>query len=101
MIDYILFITYKAFKFIVLLLPKSIVKLFLDGLTNLIYFFNKEHKKYAKANLDFVYKNTIPEERKWEIVKNSYRNLVYNLYEFIENQTLDLEGFEKKNHCRK
>jgi len=96
MIDYFLFLLYKSFKFIVLLFPKSIVKIFLDGMTNLIYLVNIEHKRYAKANLDFVYGDTIKEKRKWEIVKESYRNLLYNLYEFIENQTLDLEGFEKK-----
>ena len=96
MIDYLLFLLYKSFKFIVLLFPKSIVKIFLDGMTTLLYCVNREHKRYAKANLDFVYGDTINEKRKWEIVKESYRNLVYNLYEFIENQTLDLEGFEKK-----
>jgi KDO2-lipid IV(A) lauroyltransferase len=95
-IDYLLFLLYKFFKFIVLLFPKSIVKIFLDGMTTLLYCVNREHKRYAKANLDFVYGDTISQKRKWEIVKESYRNLLYNLYEFIENQTLDLEGFEKK-----
>ncbi|MDB4257336.1 lipid A biosynthesis lauroyl acyltransferase [Arcobacteraceae bacterium] len=96
MINYLLFLLYKIFKFIVLLLPKSSVKLFLDILAYLIYVFNIEHKRYTKANLDFVYKDTISEDRKIEIMKNSYKNLVYNLYEFVENQTLDLEGFESK-----
>ncbi len=96
MIDYLLYLFYKFFKTIVLFFPKKAVKLFLDGMTNLIYFVNIEHKRYAKANLDFVYGDTISEMRKWEIVKESYRNLIYNLYEFIENQTLDLAGFEKK-----
>lgn len=96
MVDYILFLMYKIFKFIVLLLPKFLVKFFLDGLAFFIYFINKEHRGYAKTNLDFVYKDTITEERKKEIIKNCYKNLVYNLYEFIENQTLDLAGFESK-----
>jgi len=94
--NYFLFLIYKIFKFIVLLLPKFIVKLFLDGLSYLIYIFNKEHKRYAKANLDFVYKDTITEQRKEEIIRNSYRNLLYNMYEFVENQTLTLQGFESK-----
>ena len=96
MIDYLIFLLYKIFKFIVLLLPKSLVKIFLDGLSLFIYTINKEHKGYAKANLDFVYNDNINEDRKKEIIKNSYKNLIYNLYEFIENQSLDLEGFEKK-----
>jgi Kdo2-lipid IVA lauroyltransferase/acyltransferase len=96
MIDYLLFLLYKGFKFFVLLFPKKVVKVFLDFVVLIVYKFNNEHKRYAKANIDFVFKDTITEERKWEIVKNSYKNLIYNLYEFIENQTLDLDGFEKK-----
>ena len=96
MFDYLIFVFYKVFKFIVLLLPKFIVKLFLDIFTQFIYMINIEHKKYSKANLDFVYRDKISEQRKYEIIKNSYRNLVYNIYEFIENQTLTLEDFEKK-----
>ncbi|MGK0256267.1 MAG: KDO2-lipid IV(A) lauroyltransferase [Arcobacteraceae bacterium] len=96
MINYLLFLLYKTFKFVVLLLPKSLVKFFLDTLAYLIYLFNIEHKRYTKANLDFVYKDTISKDRKTEIMKNSYKNLVYNIYEFVENQTLDLQGLESK-----
>ena len=93
MIDYLLYIVYKSFKFTVLSLPKKIIKFFLDKLSTFIYLVNKEHKKYAKLNLDLVYADTITEKRKQEIIKNSYKNLVYNLYEFIENPTLNLEKF--------
>ena len=96
MIDYLLFLIYKVFKFIVLLLPKFLIKFFLDGLTSFIYLVNKEHKRYAKKNLDLVYANTISESRKQEIIKNSYRNLIYSLYDFIESPTLNLEQLEKK-----
>lgn len=94
--DFFIYSIYKVFKFIVLLLPKRLVKLFLDGLSYLTYLFNKEHKNYAKANLDFVYGDKKSDKEKWEIVRETYRNMFYNLYEFIENQTLDLAGFEKK-----
>ncbi len=96
MLDYIIYLIYRFFKFVVLLLPKSLVKIFLDALVYLVYLVNIEHKRYAKANLDFVYKDSISEDKKKEIIKGTYKNLVYNLYEFIENQTLDLAGFEKK-----
>lgn len=94
--DYSLYLLYKFFKFIILLIPKVLAKFFLDCVVNLLYVFDKEHKKYAKANIDFVYGDKIDETKKNEIIKNSYKNLVYNLYEFIENQTLDLTGFESK-----
>ena len=96
MIDYFIFLLYKSFKFIVLLMPKFLVKLFLDGLTNFINLIDLEHKKYAKANLNLVYGNNISDKEKNNIIKESYRNLVYNLYEFIENPTLNLEQLEKK-----
>lgn len=96
MIDYLLFLLYKIFKFLVLLFPKKVVKIFLDGISYLVYLFNFEHKKYAKANLDLVYEKSLTEEKKWDIVRESYRNLFYNLYEFIENSTLELEELEKK-----
>jgi len=96
MFDYFIFLIYKIFKFIILIIPKSIIKIFLDGLSSFIYFINKEHKKYAFANLDFVYGEELSKKEKTTIVKNTYTNLVYNLYDFIENQTLDLKGFENK-----
>lgn len=96
MLDFFLYLIYKLFKFIVLILPKKAVKVFLDCIVFLVFKLNKKHYKVAKANLDFVYDNSISEVRKQEIIKNSYKNLVYNMYEFIENQTLSLEEFEKK-----
>ena len=94
--DLSLFIFYKIFKFIVLNTPKNILKTILDGLASLVYLFNKEHKKIVRANLDFVYENRLSDEEKTQIAKESYKNIIYNAFEFIENQTLDLEGFEKK-----
>ena len=96
MIDYIVFLSYKLFKLIILALPKTFVKLFLDIFVNIAYFIDKEHKQYAFANLDFVYQDKLSYKEKKEIVKGSYKTLVYNLYELIENQTLDLKGFEEK-----
>lgn len=94
--DYLYFLFYKLFRFSVLLLPKPITKLLLDSMAFLAYTFGFKHKKIAKANLDFVYEDRISEDEKYAIIKKSYNNLLYNLFEFIENQTLDLEGFNKK-----
>ena len=96
MIDFLLFILYKVVKFLVLLLPKRLIKFILDILANLIYLVDIKHKKIAKTNLDEVFKNSLKEDRKKQIIKNSYKNLVYNIYEFIQNQTLKLEDFEQK-----
>jgi len=94
--DLLLFILYKVFKLFILLFPRIIIKNFLNGFSFLFYTLNKEHKKIAKANLDLVYNNTISEDEKIDIIKKSYRNMLYNAYEFIENQNLDLDGYEEK-----
>jgi KDO2-lipid IV(A) lauroyltransferase len=72
------------------------MKVILDSLAYIIYFFNKEHQKIVQANLDFVYVDRLSQQEKIDIMKKSYKNIVYNAYEFIDNQNLDLEGFEKK-----
>ena len=96
MFDLIIFYIYKIFKFFVLIIPKPIIKIFLDGLASFIYLINKEHKAYAFSNLDFVYKDSISKEQKIDIVKNTYKTLVYNLYEFIQNQNNTFEDYKKK-----
>jgi KDO2-lipid IV(A) lauroyltransferase len=94
--DYFLFLIYKFFKFIISILPKVLIKIFLKLLAIFIYFVDIRHKKYAKANLDLVYQDNLNDKQKNDIIKKSYLNLVYNLYEFIENQTLTLEQLESK-----
>jgi len=60
-------------------------------MSSFIYYVNVEHRKYAKANLDYVFNDSLSNERKKEIIQNSYKNIVYNIYEFIENQSLTKE----------
>jgi len=96
MLDYLLFLFYQLFKIMVLLIPKFIMKYILLGFARLIYLFNIEHKRYAKANLDFIYEDTLNNKEKYKIIYESYVNLVFNLYEFLENQHLDLNQLEKK-----
>ncbi len=94
--DFFLYLIYKIFKVIILILPNFLVKLFLKILAKFIYIINIEHRKYAKANLNLVYENRLSEDEKCDIIKKSYLNLVYNLYEFVENQSLNLEQLERK-----
>lgn len=96
MIDYLLFLLYKFFKFIFLLMPHQLAKKILDGLSYIVYILNNEHKRYAMVNLDLVYRDKISYDEKKRIIRESYRNIFYNIYEFIENPTLSLEELEKK-----
>ena len=68
----------------------------MDIFSKFIYIVDIEHKRYAKANLDLVYGNKISNTKKYKIIKESYKNLFYNLYEFVENPTLNLNQLEQK-----
>lgn len=94
--DFSFFVLYKVVKIIFSILPRVVSKFLCDSIAKIAYLVTPKHRKIAFANLDLVYGDTIANERKVEIVKNSYTNSVYSLYEFIDNQDLDLSGFEKK-----
>ena len=96
MIDYLLYLVYRLFKFIVKITPVFLVKYFLYAVAKLIYLIDKKHRRIARANLDLAFGDEKTQEQKEKIIKESYLNLVFNLYEFIENQDLNLEGLEKK-----
>ena len=94
--DYFRLFLYNTFIFIFLITPKFIMEKILRFFAYIAYKFNKKHLKIARANLDLVYKNSISDERKEEITYNSYKSLVFNMYEFIENQNITKENMFKK-----
>lgn len=96
MTNYLLYLLYKVFKFVVLSLPSSLVKIFLDGLSFVVYIVDTKHRRIAYANLELVYGDKLDIKRKTQIIKNSYQNMVHNIYEFIQNPTLNLSQLENK-----
>ena len=86
--DYFRLFLYNTFLFLFLITPKILMKYILKFFAFFAFKFNKKHIKVARANLDFVYGNSISEDRKNEIMYNSYKSLVFNMYEFIENQNI-------------
>ena len=94
--DYFRLFLYNTFLFLFLITPKILMKQILNFFAFFAFKFNKKHIKVARANLDFVYGNSISEDRKNEIIYNSYKSLVFNMYEFIENQNIKKEDLLKK-----
>ncbi len=94
--DYFEYYIYLFFKFIFLLLPKNLLKRLLIFLSKLIYKFNKKHKHIAKVNLDLAFEDKLSYEEKDEIICKSYKSLLFNIYEFIENQSIEKEELLKK-----
>lgn len=94
--DYFRYFLYRVFQFLFLITPKIVIHQMLKFFTFLVFKYNKKHKRIALANLDLVYGDSITQERKNEILYNSYQSLIFNMYEFIENQTISKEKlFEK------
>ena len=96
MIDYIVFIVYKLFVLIVKITPKFIMKYILIGFSKLVYILDKKHRRIAMVNMDLAFEDTKSLEEKTNIIKESYKNIVYNLYEFVVNPTLSQSELEKK-----
>jgi len=94
--DFSFFILYKVVKFIFSILPKGVAKACLNWLGILVRKFDGMHKHIPKANLDFVFGNKLSNEQKEIIVQNSYKNLAYNLYEFVINSSITVEELSQK-----
>jgi KDO2-lipid IV(A) lauroyltransferase len=94
--DYFRYFLYRIFQFIFLVTPKFLMKQYLIFVAFLAFKLNKKHKNIAYANLDLVYQNRLTQERKDEILHNSYKSLIFNMYEFMENQTISKEKIFQK-----
>ncbi|WP_026803854.1 LpxL/LpxP family acyltransferase [Aliarcobacter lanthieri] len=94
--DYFRLFLYNIFIFLFLITPKILMKKILQFMAFFAYKFNKKHKSIAMANLNLVYGNSISQEKKENIIYSSYKSLVFNMYEFIENQNITKENMFKK-----
>ncbi len=94
--DFIAYMAYRFFTFLFLAVPKPVTKKILILLANLAYKFGKKRKKICKANLDLVYDDSKSEVEKENIIKKSYISLLFNMYEFIENQHISNDELSKK-----
>jgi len=65
-------------------------------MARLLFIFNKEHRFIADVNLNLAYKNTLTKEQKSDIVYKSYKSLMFNLFEYMENQYISKEDLLAK-----
>ncbi len=96
MINKIYLFGFYIFQFIVKYTPDFLLHPILNFLAWLIYIFDKKHRKIIKTNLDFAYGKNMDEKEKERITKKCYKNLVYFLADFIENQGITKEKLAKK-----
>lgn len=94
------YVFYIFFRGLFKYTPNIILKYILSFLAWVMYLVSREHKKIAQANLKFAYDNTLSEEEKKSIIKTSYKSLLFNLFEFFENQYLSQEEILAKMKYR-
>ena len=90
------FYLYKSFQFLFKYIPNIVIKYILLLLAKLLYTFNKEHRHIADVNLDLAYHKTLTTNQKNKIVYNSYKSLMFNLFEYMENQYISKEKLFSK-----
>jgi len=87
---------FNIFKFFIWIIPYKVMYYFAKGLAALIYRINKKHRHIANVNLDLAYGDTLSSEKKNEIIKATYLNLMLLLVDFIRNQGISKEKLLKK-----
>lgn len=96
MMDYIYLTSFYIFRFFIRIIPKIILDGFLNLFAFIIYTFDKKHRKIAKVNLDLAYEDNMSENNKNQIIKKSYKNLLFTLADFVKNQGASKEEILNK-----
>mgnify|MGYP003571691482 CR=1 FL=1 len=90
--DYFVFLIYKFLVFLFRITPNFLLKYILVLLSKIVYTLNKKHRKIVDVNLDIAFKKQLTITEKENISCSSYRSLMFNMFEFVENQYLNKEG---------
>ena len=94
--DLVYLTLYYTFKFFIWLIPQKLMFYIAKGLVLFLYVVDTKHRKIANVNLILAYGNTLSDEKKEQIVKGAYLNLVLLLIDFIRNQGISKEALLKK-----
>ncbi|QKF82567.1 lipid A biosynthesis lauroyl acyltransferase [Halarcobacter ebronensis] len=82
---------YLFFRFLFNYTPNFILKPILKSLAWIASVSSKKYRKIVKTNLDIAFKDEMSDEKKYSIIYESYKSLIFNMYEFIENQNATKE----------
>ncbi len=88
MTNYIVYLIYKFFEFFFKITPNFLLKHLLVLISKIVYLFNKKHRKIVDINLDLAFDKNLSKKQKDDISYGSYKSLMFNMSEFIENQYL-------------
>ena len=96
MLDYVYVFFFKLFVFLIKFTPRFITNGVLNFFSFLAYKIDTRHRKIARVNLDLAYENRLSEKEKRRITKKCYKNLLYNMRDFVENQGISKEELLQK-----
>ena len=96
MLDRVYLWLFRAFGFLIRILPDFVLSAFAALLSKTAYLVDKKHVKIAAVNLDFAFDGALPDERKKEIILRAYENLVKNLVGIVKNLDISRDGLLAK-----
>ncbi len=79
-----------------MVLPSSLRKGFFSSLATLGYLTSSRYKKVSHQNLDFVFNNTLSEDKKDEITKYAFKNLAFNFLHAMELRHMSKDDLQKR-----
>jgi KDO2-lipid IV(A) lauroyltransferase len=100
MTDRLVFFIYKFYEFWFKLIPNFLLKYILIIMAYFIYTINKKHRKVIDINLDLAFHKQLSKDEKNNIAWQSYKSLMFNMSEFMENQYLSKEDLLAKGHIK-
>ncbi|HUH42015.1 MAG TPA: lipid A biosynthesis lauroyl acyltransferase [Sulfurimonas sp.] len=87
---------FLLFEKFLMVMPKKLRKSFFVLLANMAYYLSSRYRNIGYINLDFIYEDTISQEKKKEIIKYSFKNLLLNFLHLMELRHMSKEELEKK-----
>ncbi|MFA5461246.1 MAG: lipid A biosynthesis lauroyl acyltransferase [Sulfurimonas sp.] len=87
---------FLLFEKFLMVMPKKLRKSFFVFLANMAYYLSSRYRNIGFINLDFIYEDTISQEKKKEIIKYSFKNLLLNFLHLMELRHMSKEELEKK-----
>jgi len=79
------------FEKILMLLPKSFRKAFFSRLATFAYYISKKYRNIARANIHFVFGDTKSKKEIEEIIRYSFKNLIFNFLHIMELRNMSLD----------
>jgi KDO2-lipid IV(A) lauroyltransferase len=87
---------YKTFQVFFKYTPNIIIKYSLILLAKLLFKLNKKHRHISCVNLKIAYHNSLTKSRSDDIIYKSYVSLMFNMFEYMENQYISKDELFKK-----